>query len=53
MSRSPSKRVPASRDLPGQDRLLALVSAFRGLRIAVVADLVVDEFLNGLEDVFQ
>lgn len=47
MSRSPSKRVPASRDLPGQDRLLALVSAFRGLRIAVVADLVVDEFLNG------
>jgi rfaE bifunctional protein kinase chain/domain len=33
--------------LPGKDRLLALVSAFQGRRIAVVADLVMDEFLNG------
>jgi rfaE bifunctional protein kinase chain/domain len=33
--------------LPGKDRLLSLVSAFQGRRIAVVADLVMDEFLNG------
>lgn len=33
--------------LPGKDRLLALVAAFQGRRIAVVADLVIDEFLNG------
>ncbi len=33
--------------LPGKDRLLALVAAFQGRRIAVVADLVMDEFLNG------
>jgi len=33
--------------LPGKDRLLSLVSAFQGRRIAVVADLVIDEFLNG------
>ena len=33
--------------LPGRDRLLALVAAFQGRRIVVVADLVMDEFLNG------
>jgi rfaE bifunctional protein kinase chain/domain len=33
--------------LPAKDRLLSLVSAFQGRRIAVVADLVMDEFLNG------
>lgn len=33
--------------LPGKDRLLSLVTAFQGRRIAVVADLVMDEFLNG------
>ena len=33
--------------LPGKDRLLEVVSAFQGRRIAVVADLVMDEFLNG------
>jgi rfaE bifunctional protein kinase chain/domain len=33
--------------LPNRERLLALVSAFQGRRIAVVADLVIDEFLNG------
>ncbi len=33
--------------LPGRDRLLEVVSAFQGRRIAVVADLVMDEFLNG------
>jgi rfaE bifunctional protein kinase chain/domain len=32
---------------PARDRLLALVAAFQGRRIAVVADLVIDEFLNG------
>lgn len=32
---------------PGKERLLAVVSAFQGRRIAVVADLVIDEFLNG------
>ena len=32
---------------PGKDRLLSLVAAFQGRRIAVVADLVMDEFLNG------
>ncbi len=33
--------------LPAKDRLLAVVAAFQGRRIAVVADLVMDEFLNG------
>jgi rfaE bifunctional protein kinase chain/domain len=33
--------------LPGKDRLLALVAAFQGRRVAVVADLVMDEFMNG------
>ncbi len=33
--------------LPGKDRLLEVVAAFQGRRIAVVADLVMDEFLNG------
>ena len=33
--------------LPSQERLLAVVAAFQGRRIAVVADLVMDEFLNG------
>jgi rfaE bifunctional protein kinase chain/domain len=33
--------------LPSRERLLSLVSAFQGRRIAVVADLVIDEFLNG------
>ena len=32
---------------PGKERLLSLVAAFQGRRIAVVADLVMDEFLNG------
>ena len=32
---------------PSKDRLLSVVSAFQGRRIAVVADLVIDEFLNG------
>lgn len=32
---------------PAKTRLLELVSAFQGRRIAVVADLVIDEFLNG------
>jgi rfaE bifunctional protein kinase chain/domain len=36
-----------SSPLPGRDRLLSLVTAFQGRRIAVVADLVMDEFLNG------
>ncbi len=46
--KSPTPRrasVPAS--VPKKDRLLAVVSAFQGLRIVVVADLVMDEFLNG------
>jgi rfaE bifunctional protein kinase chain/domain len=33
--------------LPSAKRLLAVVGAFQGRRIAVVADLVMDEFLNG------
>ena len=33
--------------LPSRERLLAVVSLFQGRRIAVVADLVIDEFLNG------
>lgn len=32
---------------PTKNRLLALVAAFQGRRIVVVADLVIDEFLNG------
>lgn len=32
---------------PDKERLLEVVSAFQGRRIAVVADLVMDEFLNG------
>lgn len=32
---------------PSRSRLLELVGAFQGRRIAVVADLVIDEFLNG------
>lgn len=32
---------------PGRERLLALVAGFQGRRIAVVADLVIDEFLHG------
>jgi rfaE bifunctional protein kinase chain/domain len=32
---------------PSKDRLLAVVAAFQGRRVAVVADLVMDEFLNG------
>lgn len=32
---------------PSKSRLLAVVAAFQGRRIAVVADLVIDEFLNG------
>lgn len=34
-------------ELPSRDRLLAVVRAFQGRRVAVVADLVMDEFLNG------
>ena len=33
--------------LPPRQRLLDLVAAFQGRRIAVIADLVMDEFLNG------
>jgi rfaE bifunctional protein kinase chain/domain len=47
MKISPKTRTPPPASRPGRNRLLALVSAFRGRRIAVVADLVVDEFLNG------
>jgi rfaE bifunctional protein kinase chain/domain len=45
----PPRRNRATRPVerPGRDRLLAVVKAFQGRRIAVVADLVIDEFLNG------
>ena len=46
MKRASAAGTP-SNVLPGKDRLLSLVSAFQGRRIAVVADLVMDEFLNG------
>ncbi len=47
MKPSRSKRPPVRSPLPSKKRLLAVVAAFQGRRIAVVADLVIDEFLNG------
>lgn len=43
--RASRNRPPAER--PDRKRLLRVVKAFQGRRIAVVADLVIDEFLNG------
>ena len=40
-------KISAPGNVPSRKRLLALVTAFQGRRIAVVADLVIDEFLNG------
>lgn len=42
-----SKRPRHTPAAPDKERLLDVVSAFQGRRIAVVADLVMDEFLNG------
>jgi rfaE bifunctional protein kinase chain/domain len=47
MKPRPTGRARTPSEPPGRRRLLALVKAFRGRRIAVVADLVMDEFLNG------
>ena len=42
-----SRRTLRALSRPTEERLLAVVSAFPGRRIAVIADLVIDEFLNG------
>jgi D-glycero-beta-D-manno-heptose-7-phosphate kinase len=47
MSRTTPKPNPRDSALPGENRLLEILSAFQGRRVAVVADLVMDEFLNG------
>ncbi len=47
MTPKTARRTPSPAARPGRDRLLSLVNSFQGRRIAVVADLVVDEFLNG------
>jgi rfaE bifunctional protein kinase chain/domain len=47
MTPATPRRAPTPARRPSRDRLLALVGAFQGRRIAVVADLVIDEFLNG------
>ncbi|MBK5254591.1 MAG: hypothetical protein JJE39_01015 [Vicinamibacteria bacterium] len=44
---TPQAKAAPLIELPSRDRLLAVVKAFQGRRIAVVADLVIDEFLNG------
>ena len=41
-----ARKTPPARP-PRKERLLNLVAAFQGKRIAVVADLVIDEFLSG------